>query len=78
MGKETLLSASRRVGRFMNIDMNNGGLVTEETEIALLTLGREVERGALHEKRAREIVAQGDAAGAIALLRDVFDVEGEA
>lgn len=78
MGKETLLSASRRVGRFMNIDMNKGGLVTEQTEIALLTLGREVERAALQEKRAREIVAQEDSAGALALLRDVFDVEGGA
>ena len=75
MGKETLLSAARRVSRFINIDMQHGGLVQESTEIALLTLGREVERAAGHEKRARDIAALGDGEAALALMRDVFDVE---
>ena len=75
MGKETLLSAARRVYRDMNIDMKHGGLVQESTEIALLTLGREVERAGGHEKRARDIAARGDGEAALALVRDVFDVE---
>lgn len=42
MSEETLLSAARRVVRFFNIDLNKGGLITEESQHALETLDREV------------------------------------
>jgi hypothetical protein len=42
MADETLLSAARRVVRFFQIDMNAGGLITNDTEIAMLTLEKMV------------------------------------
>jgi hypothetical protein len=47
MSEETLLTASRRVVRFMNIDQTKGGFTTDETFEALHTLRRQL---ALAEK----------------------------
>ena len=44
MSQETLKSAARRAVRYFNIDMNAGGLITRDTEIAMLTLNKMVER----------------------------------
>lgn len=44
MSEETLLTASRRVVRFFNIDMNKGGLITEETQHAIETLDKMVRK----------------------------------
>lgn len=43
MPDETLLTAARRFVRFFNIDMNKGGLVTVETEIAASALDKQVQ-----------------------------------
>ena len=42
MAEETLLSASRRVVRFFNGDMNSGGLIREDTQQAIETLDKMV------------------------------------
>lgn len=44
MAEETLLTASRRLVRFMRIDEAHGGLVTEDTIKARETLDRMVEK----------------------------------
>lgn len=44
MAEETLLTAARRVVRFFNIDMEKGGLVTEDTQQAISTLDKMVRR----------------------------------
>jgi hypothetical protein len=44
MAQETLLTAARRLVRFLSIDMNKGGLVSEETEKAITTLDKMVHR----------------------------------
>lgn len=54
MAEETLLTAARRVVRFLDIDLCKGGLITTETEIALNALRREMERVALREKIERQ------------------------
>jgi len=41
---ETLLSAARRAVRFFNIDMNKGGIITVETQIAMETLDRMIRK----------------------------------
>lgn len=43
-GRETLLSAARRVVRFFNIDMSHGGLTSVETQKAIETLDIQVSR----------------------------------
>lgn len=55
MSEETLFTAARRLMRFVNVDLNhNGGLLTEETQKALLDLERQVER----ENRRQKIEEQ--------------------
>jgi hypothetical protein len=49
--EETLLSAARRVVRFFNIDMNKGGLITEETQQAIEQLDFQVRRETERQKR---------------------------
>jgi hypothetical protein len=44
MAQETLLTAARRLVRFLNIDLQRGGLITEETEKAITTLDKQVHR----------------------------------
>lgn len=44
MAEETLLTAARRACRFYNIDMNKGGIITVETEQAMATLAKMVEK----------------------------------
>jgi hypothetical protein len=46
MAQETLLTAARRLVRFIQIDLNRGGLITEETEKALTTLDKMVHKWA--------------------------------
>jgi hypothetical protein len=53
MADESLLTAARRVVRFFGIDMNKGGLITTETEVAMLTLDKQVQRA------VQEIKAEG-------------------
>lgn len=43
MSEETLLTASRRVVRFMNIDNAHGGFTTDDTMYAVHTLRRQLE-----------------------------------
>jgi hypothetical protein len=50
MSEETLLTAARRVVRFMNIDMNAGGLVTVDTQAAVETLDAQVRREAARQQ----------------------------
>jgi hypothetical protein len=40
MPQETLLTAARRAVRFFNIDMNAGGLISTDTQIAIDTLDK--------------------------------------
>ena len=75
MGKETLLSASRRVVRDLNIDLNKGGLVKEATERSLLTLGKQVERATTAQKQAKAIADSGDADAALAFIADFFEFD---
>jgi hypothetical protein len=49
--EETLLSAARRVVRFFNIDMNKGGLITEETQHAIEQLDFQVRRETERQRR---------------------------
>jgi hypothetical protein len=63
MPDETLLTAARRVVRFFNIDMQRGGIVTEHTELAMLTLDKQVKlqekRDAIEKREAGEDHAGG-------------------
>lgn len=43
MADETLFTAARRAVRNFNIDMNKGGLMTTDTEIAMQELQKQVE-----------------------------------
>lgn len=52
MSDETLLTAARRVVRFFNIDLNQGGLVTVETQHAVEVLDQQVRREAKRLKEA--------------------------
>ena len=62
MAVETLLTASRRVVRFVNIDMNKGGLLTVPTQQAIETLDKMVRaedaRIKTELERAQAAVAQ--------------------
>jgi hypothetical protein len=60
MAEETLLTAARRVVRFFAIDMNNGGLVTAETETALQSLDRQVCKAVAVIKREGEVRIRED------------------
>lgn len=42
MSEESLLTAARRVVRFLNIDLNKGGIVTIDTQMALHTLEQQI------------------------------------
>ena len=44
MSEENLLTASRRMVRYFNIDICHGGIVMEETEQALGTLEAQIEK----------------------------------
>ena len=59
---ESLLTSARRVVRYFNIDMNKGGLVSEETQQAVETLDRMVRLEAEKEKRAPRVVETGGSA----------------
>lgn len=63
MAKETLLTASRRVHRFINIDIGKGELITEDTQRALITLNREVSRNDEFRKKGRAMLAANDTEG---------------
>lgn len=60
MSEETLFTAARRICRFLNVDLNHGGLLTEETEKALMTLEKQVERERQRQKDAGETEKNGD------------------
>jgi hypothetical protein len=57
---ESLLTSARRVVRYFNIDMNKGGLVSEETQQAVETLDRMVRIESEKEKRALRVVEKGE------------------
>lgn len=40
--EETVFTAARRLVRDLNIDLNKGGIVTEDTQRSLHTLEREI------------------------------------
>lgn len=44
LNEETLFTAARRVVNYFNIDMNKGGLITEETQHAVETLDKMVRK----------------------------------
>lgn len=50
--EETLLTAARRAVRFYNIDMQKGGIITVETQMAFHTLEQQIERETERQKRA--------------------------
>lgn len=52
--EESLLTAARRVVRFFNIDAAHGGLISEQTQIAIDTLDRQVRIETEKQKRAEE------------------------
>lgn len=54
--KETLLTAARRAVRFFNIDMQKGGIITQETQHAFFTLEQQIERETARQKQ----MEQGD------------------
>lgn len=60
MSEETLLTAARRVVRFFNIDMNKGALITSETEIAMLTLDKQVQDAVEKIKAEGQIIITED------------------
>jgi len=53
---ESLFTASRRVVRYFNIDMNKGGLISEDTQQAVETLDRMVRLEDEKQKRALRVV----------------------
>lgn len=57
MAAETLLTAARRVVRFMRIDLNKGGIVAIETQKAIETLDKMVLAETEAEKRREESLA---------------------
>ena len=52
MAEETLLSAARRLARFLRIDLANGGIVRVATQQAIDTLDIQVDREAKRQKAA--------------------------
>jgi len=51
MAEETLLSAARRALRFFRIDESHGGLTSQDTLIAMDTLGLQIEKETERQKR---------------------------
>lgn len=47
---ENLFTAARRLCRFINVDLNHGGLLSEDTERALVICEREIEKLRQKEK----------------------------
>lgn len=43
MSEETLITAAHRLNRYFRIDMQNGGLIVDETLAALQTLSRQID-----------------------------------
>lgn len=43
MSEETLMTAAHRLNRYFRVDMQNGGLVVDETLAALQTLSRQID-----------------------------------
>lgn len=78
MARETLLSAARRVSREINIADTHGGLLATEALRANIILGRHVEAASAQELRAAALVRDGDGAGALTLLAEIFDVDDAA
>lgn len=78
MARETLLSAARRVSREINIADTHGGLLAVEALRGNIILGRHVARAAEQELRAAALVRDGDGAGALALLAEIFDLDDAA
>lgn len=61
MSEETLLSAARRVVRFMNIDQNmHGGLIAVETQHAIETLDAQVRKTDERDRAAKAAAAAAD------------------
>lgn len=50
--EETLLTAARRAVRFFNIDQAHGGLLSRDTEMAMHTLDKEVQKETARQKAA--------------------------
>lgn len=74
MPRETLLSAARRMERFVNIDAQKGGFLTEDTLRANITLHQQLNLAREIIKDAKEICRSGEGAAAIALLEErIFD-----
>jgi hypothetical protein len=60
MSEETVVTAARRVVRFFNIDMNKGGLITEETQQAVETLDKMVRSADRMAARAQDVKDAAD------------------
>lgn len=60
MSEETLLSAARRVVRYFNIDMNKGGLITEETQQSVETLDKMVRAESVAAAKMADFVAASE------------------
>lgn len=58
MADETVLTSSRRVLRFIRIDLAHGGLISRDTLAALDTLEREIN---IEDARARQRAAEAAA-----------------
>ena len=54
MSDETVFTAARRLVRFLEIDLQKGGLIKEETEQALHTLRIQVEKETARQKKEQK------------------------
>lgn len=63
MSEETLLSAARRVVRFLRIDEVHGGLLNNETVRAADTLDKQVRLAEAREKAAAGEITEDPAGG---------------
>lgn len=76
MAEETLLTASRRVVRDFNIDMNHGGLISVNTQQSIETLDKYVRLEAKAEAQIEAEAANAPAEGPKLVVTLVPGTEG--
>lgn len=74
MSEETLMTAAHRLNRYFRVDMQNGGLVVDETLAALETLSRHV---ALEDDRIRSAQADPNSDAEDCLTHGLLDASRE-
>jgi hypothetical protein len=58
MSEETLFTAARRLVRYLNIDLNKGGIVTVETQMALHSLEVQIVKQQTKDEQSRFLEEQ--------------------